>query len=471
MLIRDEIYALFESLDLDLPDDLADDTKLFDTGLFDSLALFNLALWIEHRAESPIDPAKFDLRREWATIRDILQFIEGRQGLESMRHQHDELLGTPQSTGNNYKIVNYRPKFKAQVAQLQKDLWSPNVALNIRYFEWLYERNPYASANPFVYLAFYGDKLVGMRGFWVSRWKIASRVEPVLIADDLVIRDDHRNRGLVTQIMNAAFEDLEDKGFSHAFNLGGSPVNIFGSLTMGWKSVGVLDPMGTPAPGARIRKCLRSTIRNSRVIWGFAEAPILYSKSEQMPFRLFDKAVARRRRMETDGIGFDTQPRSREMAAFIHRESHDGRIRQLRDYEYLSWRYENPLREYRFLYAYSEQFDGYVSISRSAASPTPTGRVTVADFEVPDNDVFFDLLSAATKYVQDLNIWTATMSEARRSRILDLGFVPVDQQRASRGYPCILIRSLSGQTDWCINGQPLLDMSAWDIRTLYSMSA
>ena len=471
MAIRDEIYAFFETLDLELPDDLNDQTHLFDTGLLDSLALFNLLTWIEHRTGQSINPTVIDVRREWATIDHIVSFIEGPQGQSYPQSQRDTLVGTHSSPDDNYRVVKYRPEFKAQIANLQKGLWSPDVGLNIRYFEWLYERNPYASDSPLVYLAFCGDELVGMRGFWVSKWEIASRIESVLIADDLVIRDDHRNRGLFTRIMHAAFTDLADKGFTYAFNLSGSPINLLGSLTMGWKSVGLLDPMGTPAPGTRIRKYARSIIRNSPMIWRLGAASILYSKSEKAPFNLFDKAVNRRDHTDKVGIRFDTQPRLHEMADLANRQPHDGRIRQVRDFEFLRWRYENPLNEYRFLYAYSEKCDGYISISRSIASPTPIGRVTVADFEALDDEVFFDLLTVATEYIQGLYIWTATFSESRRSGLLDLEFAPTDQERTSHGAPCILVRCLSGETNWRINGKPLLDMNAWDIRMLYSMSA
>jgi acyl carrier protein len=55
--------------------ELEDDTSLIQSGLLDSSALFNLALWIENHTNLPIDPASFDLPREWDTIDGILYFI------------------------------------------------------------------------------------------------------------------------------------------------------------------------------------------------------------------------------------------------------------------------------------------------------------------------------------------------------------------------------------------------------------
>lgn len=56
--------------------EIRDDTSLVRSGLLDSSALFNLALWIENHTNSPIDPAHFDLPSEWDTIACILGFIE-----------------------------------------------------------------------------------------------------------------------------------------------------------------------------------------------------------------------------------------------------------------------------------------------------------------------------------------------------------------------------------------------------------
>jgi len=56
--------------------EIRDETSLIQSGLLDSSALFNLALWIENHTNSPIDPASFDLPTEWDTMACILAFIE-----------------------------------------------------------------------------------------------------------------------------------------------------------------------------------------------------------------------------------------------------------------------------------------------------------------------------------------------------------------------------------------------------------
>jgi acyl carrier protein len=73
--LRDELLAFLADQGIE-PD--GDGELLFETGLLDSLALFNLVLWIEERTGAPIDPTSFDLAQEWASVREILAFLGAR---------------------------------------------------------------------------------------------------------------------------------------------------------------------------------------------------------------------------------------------------------------------------------------------------------------------------------------------------------------------------------------------------------
>jgi len=61
---------------------LADDTSLIGSGLVDSLALFNLAAWVEREVGRPLDLTSFDLGTEWDTMASIVRFIERQRGVE-----------------------------------------------------------------------------------------------------------------------------------------------------------------------------------------------------------------------------------------------------------------------------------------------------------------------------------------------------------------------------------------------------
>jgi acyl carrier protein len=76
--LRDDLLAFLTDQGVELGD--ADDAEpLFESGRLDSLALFNLVLWIEERTGTPIDPTAFDLAHEWATVRDIVAFVRAHE--------------------------------------------------------------------------------------------------------------------------------------------------------------------------------------------------------------------------------------------------------------------------------------------------------------------------------------------------------------------------------------------------------
>ena len=80
MSCSEELLAFLRGLDVPGADAIDEDTPLLESGLLDSLVLFQLALWIEERTGGPLDPATFDVEEEWRTLRSIVGFIEQRQG-------------------------------------------------------------------------------------------------------------------------------------------------------------------------------------------------------------------------------------------------------------------------------------------------------------------------------------------------------------------------------------------------------
>ena len=80
MSLRDELIATLKHLDLWAGPDFDDHASLIKSGMLDSLALLKLALWIEEKIDDKLDPATFELAKEWDSIAKILDFIERRHG-------------------------------------------------------------------------------------------------------------------------------------------------------------------------------------------------------------------------------------------------------------------------------------------------------------------------------------------------------------------------------------------------------
>ncbi len=63
-----------------LDGELDDNTSLIKSGLFDSLALLEVGIWIEKEVNSQIDLTAIDIREEWDSITNILEFIDQQIG-------------------------------------------------------------------------------------------------------------------------------------------------------------------------------------------------------------------------------------------------------------------------------------------------------------------------------------------------------------------------------------------------------
>ena len=470
--LRDELHTLIKSWVLDLPAAFDDHTSLLGSGLFDSLALFNLILWIETKTGRTIDPTSVNVAKEWDSIASILTYLKGVTPTHCGDSAPRSQLKVNTPTPSVYKIVKYDSSYKDAVAEFQTGLWSPNAELNLRYLEWKYESNPYTNM-PIIYLAFNHNALVGMRGFYGSRWEtgVLARQFTVLVADDLLVHENHRNRGLVVRIMQAAFEDLRSSGLEYLFNLSGSKLTVLGSLTMGWRSVGMLRPMGYRSSTATLYHALRRRLSRLPYLWRYAQHRRVYSLTEQNPYTRLDRARTPFAVEAGLAVNIDLRPRPKAMAALVKRIGHDGRLRHVRDETYLDWRFRNPLHEYRFLYIGGEFLDGYLVLKRSGHSH----RVHIVDLEAINGHVQAALLKAALTAGRfaELVIWTGTANAELIKQLYAIGFIPIDQELATSGLPCFIARPIHNEhlnDNWCLGNTPLLDLENWDIRMLYSMA-
>ena len=370
------------------------------------------------------------------------------------------------------EIVRYRPEHKDAVARLQTALWSPDPAANRRYFEWKYEANPWSVDPPRIHLALRDGRVVGMRGFYESRWEVGCPSETVSVplADDFAIEVGERNTGVAAQILRAAAADLASSECDYAFSLSAGMLTMIGSLAQGWKSAGRVEPMARREPGRARRARLRERIRSTPVLWRWTQAAVLRSADERRPFRALDAAPRTR-----GSVSIARDPRPDAMAELCAALGHDGRLRHVRSSAYLAWRFANPIHDYRFLYAArGEQLAGYLVLCARAQSPYPTARVCIADLVGGDPEVRAALLTCAIEAGRfaELLAWTAGLAPGERALLRERGFAPLHPERQARGWPCVLVRAARAlpASEWSLGARPLLDPASWDVRMLDSMA-
>jgi len=372
-----------------------------------------------------------------------------------------------------HELVRYHPDRKQQIAQLQRHLWSADVALNAAHFAWKYEENPFVKA-PVLQLALRAGRVVGMRGMFGSCWEIGSPARRVLVpcADDFVIEPAHRNHGIGSTIMRAAVEDAALSEFAYAFSLSPGPVTMAASLVAGWRAVESMRPARrTSAPAAFIDR-MAARLRTAPVLWRWA-GPLVRAHHRGVggPFRALDRRAQPAGRLSGAAVRVEATPRVEAMAELVARLGHDGRLRHVRDETYLGWRYRDPLHEYRFVVRGADRLDGYLVLQ--AHRTEPERGIRIVDWEATTPEARLDLLRVALEWGRfpAVIVWTATLPSESEGPLAALGFVPTSSGSQLRGVAATMIRPLGrAAADPIVEGRRLRDPASWDMRMVYSMA-
>ena len=372
-----------------------------------------------------------------------------------------------------YEIVRYEPAFRDQVAELQRHLWGNDVTINAAYLDWKYHQNPYLD-DPLICLAVRAGRVVGMRGMFGARWEIGTPAEHVVVpcADDFVIAPEHRNRGLVAQIMNATIDRVAAAGYRYAFSLSAGPVTMMASLATGWRGAGSMRAAQRKGvDGLLVRAAAR--VRTLPLLWRYADPLARLQYRLKRPFADLDHEARRAPGPLDARVRVEPAARVDAMADLVRRLGHDGRIRHVRDQRYLAWRYRNPLYEYRFLFRGTDRLEGYLVLR--ADREDPARGINVVDWEATTPALREELLRAAVDWgnFPELTIWTATVPTDTLAAVSRAGFVPMGVGSRTRSSHTILVRDTRHPrpaSDMMLGGRRLLDPAAWDMRMVYSMA-
>jgi GNAT superfamily N-acetyltransferase len=364
-----------------------------------------------------------------------------------------------------YEIVKYQPEFRRQVVELQAHLWGAGFDMNTAYLEWKHEHNPYVD-TPLIYVALYGQKVIGMRAFFGCKWEVGDPCETFLgpCAGDLVVDPEHRRRGVFTKIMGVALSDLAEMGYTYIFNFSGNEKTVLGSLKQGWRSAGSLQPIRRKAGKKPISRRMQRYVK---------KLPFLSSGKGHPPFYFLDKNSARQRGKVDPHVSMGRTPRPQAMSQLVEQMGHDGRIRHVRDHPYFAWRFQNPRRSYRFLFWERDSLEGYLVLQTKNEHKVKSS-ARIVDWEATNHQVRADLLQAAIRWgrFHNLFIWSAPLPEETNSLLQDTGFQHIDDAGSviPESRPLLIrpVRDEMLNADWVVASRRLLDLANWDFRMIYS---
>jgi GNAT superfamily N-acetyltransferase/acyl carrier protein len=463
--LRERFRAAASDWGIGDPALLDDDAPLTTADGFDSLTLFKIIVWVEEQTGQALDPTAVDLTEAWATVGDLLHFVATRAGsppsssvCTGSRPQNTVTLGT-----RRYRIVDYTPEHASQVATLMTGLWSPDETLNRQYLHWKYSLNPYRDGSR-IFLAMHADEVVGIRGFYGANWERGGIVEHVLMADDLFVHPDHRNVGLYEHLMATALGELRTTGAAGVLNLSANPANTVASLATGWSVGGAFLPLALTRRNALAG--LRRWLARQPMLWRLA--PRVLSSDERAPFRRLPTNSTRH--PLGCSITFERVPRIAEMAQLVARNEVSTRLRHVRDETFFRWRLENPLSDYRYVFADDGgTLAGFLVLRTLRAPFQPNGEVRVVDYEARDTAVLAALLETALRqHFPRLTIWTTSLPPVLRQSLHALGLEAPAGDPSVPDWPCALVHRLNEANSDSLFGVPL-DEDAWDMRQIFSM--
>jgi hypothetical protein len=242
------------------------------------------------------------------------------------------------------KIVKYSTIHKLKLIDLLKYMWI-NLDENARLdrFEWRYENNPYQE-KPFIYLAFNGEKLAGLRAFVVQRFCLKGINYMVFSPADAIVHPDYRRMGIFTKLNAAFLEDIDNSYLENSviLNLSSNKYSTSGNLKQGWQKTN----------GSKKYSLKVSTVN-------FLKTKIFGKDAFD---RLSDLNISIKR---TYQMIISKKLDNSEITDFLAKTRDKEKITNIRDEKYFRWRYAYQGEKYRYIYyIHGDELVGYCIISK-----------------------------------------------------------------------------------------------------------
>jgi len=347
------------------------------------------------------------------------------------------------------------------IASLMRLLWSPDIDLNTRYFEWRCAKAGPAGES-LVYLVVEDDQPVAMRVLHLSLWEAGTEgPRPLYLSDDLVIAKEYQGRGLFSLFTEEMCRDLAALNQRFFVSLSALGVTQHLSLKVGAIAVGPAHPVGVRSAMACMFDGLRTMAARLPRVWVYKETFADRERAEHF-FERLDT-------VRSDQLHVSAEVRADEMAALVASLPRDGRIRQYRDRRYFAWRYLNPLHAYRFIYAEREgRLAGYLIVERGISGYASARRAHVVDWEAESPELRLALLRHALSVGKpgELVIWRET-ARSDAAVLGRFGFRATDVEQTIRGRPALLVCPVDPSIDLVelrFASRSLLDFDNWDLR-------
>lgn len=368
----------------------------------------------------------------------------------------------------DYEIIRYEEKYNDEICEFQKPLWTADSNLNKNYFKWKYFENP-VSESPKIYLVLRAGKLIAFRGLQDMHWQIGGTPNHfiALSSMDLHIQEDHRNKGIYTNLMNFVLRDLNEMGYRYIFNFSAGTVNLLNSLAMGWKSIGEIHTMKMTK---QIQRNEPGPIKFARrILWKTGAAQRL---KDLLGITQSTNRIHHRSKTEPQSrLVVEDRPKPKDMATLVKDLVPINKITLIRDETYFSWRYSNPMSKYIFLYLYDEGLKGYLVLGNNGLLIGDYETYNIFELEAANSQIKIELLNHLIKIMDfgTISVWERMLDQDCIDYLITQGFIEGNLRKSVKDFTqTILIKSLGKDNNRCeYKSLNLLDSQNWDLKMTY----
>jgi GNAT superfamily N-acetyltransferase len=354
---------------------------------------------------------------------------------------------------NEYEILSYSNEFFPEVIDLQKYLWPSYTKTMQNYFKWKFQDNP-INRSPFGVVALFQGRVVGFKGFFVTRWAIETSDNVLMLSPaDICVHPEHRKKGLFKSMNDFAIEEYEN-----------SEYRAFIALSVNTSSSARYGKMGWIKIASRVN--LRQYKLSGLINWIYSNRTGKSLHKQRVKYGKFNN------------IEVSNEPRPEEMHnILISQKNPINKITLFEDLDFLKWRFLNIRRKYFFYYRFTnEKLDGYLIIEN--ADNSTSGHIM--DFAEKNEGTIIKLLEYVVKenHFDILSIWNINLNNKLSKILEDLHFstnnlIGKIEKKFHSEFPALPImvrpiKKIVKEDDWFIQGIDIRDINNWQIRRICS---
>jgi GNAT superfamily N-acetyltransferase len=354
-----------------------------------------------------------------------------------------------------YEISSLRHEEIYEAAILLHYLWGGHPENNVCYLKWKYFDNPY-SEEPHAIVTKHNQKIVGFRGYFLTKWWIAGDKEKqflVLCACDACVHPDHRRKGLSSAMINYAMNKF--KLYNGIFlNSSSNALSQPGNVKLGFVA---LSEKGMLRKYSLTHLVLKKYLK------------IKDTSNTSKNSKIID--------LKNDRIEFSNQVRPDEMANInLCRRQTENKFKLWQDNRFFSWRYNDPKNRFIFYYLYNQGLmKAYLVIKLVMKENIEAGEIL--DFDAFDTGDLIKIIKKAEKdkYVDLMTINSEGLNQELKKKLIDFGFRDntLLEKRDRKKYGFIqynLVRPIKktiSDADWYCNSLDIRKLENWELKSTY----